>query len=228
MQTIYDYFDKIYCISLEKRADRRVHFKENYPNLGVSDVTYWNAVDGTLVDAPATWEWTKGLYGCTLSHAAVINDAIQHGYEAITVFEDDAVVSDKFLETALPIMKDLQGKEWDMVIWGYINLEPPVPVTDRYQRLTRNLHAHAISYSKTGLEKMHREFTRDELLPNDYILGDIVMKEGFVYAPYENLATQRGDYSDVENRYTFQFKERKTSLKVKERLLNYMNRLRKK
>ena len=44
-----DYFDKVYCINLDKRTDRWKESTDEFKKWGVSGVTRYSAVDGSLL-----------------------------------------------------------------------------------------------------------------------------------------------------------------------------------
>lgn len=200
---IYNYFDHIYCISLKRRTDRRESFLKNLPYLGLAEIEYWDAVDALEIEVPTDWGYSKPLYAVTQSHAAVLKDAIDKGYNSILVFEDDAVVAKEFQQMAFEIMDCLKTQSWDLVVWGYLNREEPIKLHSKYLKLTKNLHAHAISYSYIGMRKMHEHFLQSKW-PSDYTMGE-KMREMNVYGPLKNLVIQSGGYSDIEGKDTFQF-----------------------
>lgn len=109
---INSYFDKIYCINLDKRSDRwenvKLQFEENNIN-----VERWSAVDGTNIpdnffnDIIQTNKSEKQLsnlgilenkyaLACLLSHLSVIKDAKYKKYKKILIFEDDISIENEF------------------------------------------------------------------------------------------------------------------------------------
>lgn len=106
---------KKFVINLERRKDRKMSFLNR--NTTLTDVYFSSAVDGqkaTLaelnqigVKTAPNWrdpfrnrKITKGEIGCVLSHYNVWQQCITLN-EPIIVFEDDAIITDKFNETYL-------------------------------------------------------------------------------------------------------------------------------
>lgn len=76
----WDFFDKIYCISLEERADRRKEVKIQFDRVGLSfKVEFYIAPKH-----PDDCE--EGIYN---SHVACIKKGIQAGASRMVIFEDD-------------------------------------------------------------------------------------------------------------------------------------------
>jgi GR25 family glycosyltransferase involved in LPS biosynthesis len=76
----WTFFDKIYCISLDTRIDRREQVKKQFAELGFLD-----RVEFVIVAKHATNQ-EKGIYQ---SHMKCLNKGIESGAQHILVFEDD-------------------------------------------------------------------------------------------------------------------------------------------
>lgn len=84
--TGWDFFDHIYCISLEERQDRRQAAEASFAKVGLT-----GKVEFVIVKRhPSNVE--QGMYE---SHMACLRRGLQAGAERIVVFEDD-VVFDRF------------------------------------------------------------------------------------------------------------------------------------
>ena len=91
------YFDKIYCINLDKRTDRWIFFKNQCEKFSINSVERISAVDGDLInqnDYPN--KFLKGEIGLLLTSIKIFEDAIDNGYENILLFEDDCLINDNF------------------------------------------------------------------------------------------------------------------------------------
>jgi len=71
--------DKIYCISLRNRHDRRILCQKEFNNVGLTNVHY-HIVDPHPIN---------GCYGCAESHIQCVQDAKNNNYENVLIFEDD-------------------------------------------------------------------------------------------------------------------------------------------
>jgi GR25 family glycosyltransferase involved in LPS biosynthesis/glycosyltransferase involved in cell wall biosynthesis len=115
----------IHLINLDSSADRLALFQKRNGHLG--DVIRFPAIDGRLLDreklvkegvmAPDC-DYEPGAIGCALSHVGLWRKSVNEG-RIITVFEDDAVATYRFQETATQILSALPD-DWDFIQWGYI------------------------------------------------------------------------------------------------------------
>lgn len=109
---INEYFDKIYCLNLEKRKDRWVKVSDQFNRFSIN-VERFNAIDGQLIsddefnsvnpdgisgeDASSSGIIeNKNAMACLLSHINIIKDAKKNGYKKILIFEDDVLLSSDF------------------------------------------------------------------------------------------------------------------------------------
>jgi len=84
----------------------------------------FTAVDGADTGAPSEWKGTPGAWGCSRSHAAVIEQALADGTERLLVFEDDATFVPGFSGQLdrLTVPEDCQ-----MLYLGGEHLAEPLP-----------------------------------------------------------------------------------------------------
>lgn len=76
----WDYFDRIYCISLTERTDRREEAKAQFAAVGLSDKVEFVVVDKHPVDCE------EGIYE---SHILCMKKGLDAGAGTILIFEDD-------------------------------------------------------------------------------------------------------------------------------------------
>lgn len=134
-------FNEIYIVNLERRPDRLNRFLEYYNKSDLQNysVNKFNAVDGSKIDVdtvPLTelarlemkqletmgfrykhYQLTKGAIGCYLSHVKIWEHIVDHDYEMVLVFEDDARPPPNFLKLVKQNLK-LIPKDWDIVLLG--------------------------------------------------------------------------------------------------------------
>jgi GR25 family glycosyltransferase involved in LPS biosynthesis len=123
-------FDKAYVISLEDSEDRRAQFYKYSKKAGI-DVEWFPAVNGRKLDFEKLLtdeiissdidESQKGTLGCTLSHRGVWKKFLDDGGEVALVFEDDSIISPKFLKQIGNLDFNALG-EWDMIWLGTFKL----------------------------------------------------------------------------------------------------------
>jgi len=84
MTAAWDYFDKIFCISLSHRTDRREEAGRQFAAVGLSDRVEFLIVEKDSEDPER---------GCYESHLACLRKGLEAGAELIVVFEDDILFS---------------------------------------------------------------------------------------------------------------------------------------
>jgi hypothetical protein len=106
----WDYFDKIYCISLDERSDRRNDAQIQFDKIGLPDHVEFHIVKKHPHDSEA------GIYE---SHMACLKKGLQAGAEKIVIFEDDVVFdgfSPQRLNQCIDFMRDTPG--WRAFFFG--------------------------------------------------------------------------------------------------------------
>ena len=134
-----------YCISLEKRDDRRRSAGAEFEREGLS-VEFFPATDGRI-DTPKGLYVKPAEYGCSMSHTRVWRDMIEKGHPAALVFEDDIRLVPDFTSKLVRVLEDAEGIPWDI-----IHLGPLLPIAkekgltqDLYEGQALGTHAYLIS-----------------------------------------------------------------------------------
>lgn len=83
--TVYNYFDRIVCVNLSHRRDKRNRVSKVFDTLHIPVQFY------TAQSHPK-----GGRYGCFHSHINVIKEAYNDGMQNILIFEDDVVPSPSY------------------------------------------------------------------------------------------------------------------------------------
>jgi GR25 family glycosyltransferase involved in LPS biosynthesis len=122
---INEYFDKIYCINMSKRADRWEAVTKRFEAVGLTNVYRWEALDGDVLEVLLGGELSKRNYvASTISHLMAINHAKYNNYERVLILEDD-VCPHKDLQKMFDDFYEKQSKlAWDIFYFGFI------PITD--------------------------------------------------------------------------------------------------
>ncbi len=182
----WDYFDKIYCISLDERPDRQKEARRAFAGVGLSE-----AVEFVIVKKhPRNCE--QGIYE---SHLQCMKKGLDAGAENILIFEDD-IAFDRFTAEALGRAVGFlsSGWTWNMFFFGCMvkgskRTAHPSIVNIRYRSLT---HAYAIHhrFARKLLGRPWRE------VPYDDFLRDLEDKQ--MFALYPSIAFQSDSRSDNE------------------------------
>jgi GR25 family glycosyltransferase involved in LPS biosynthesis len=76
----WDFFDRVYCISLQSRPDRRREAKKQFAAVGLAEKVAFSIVEK---------DPTNQVAGIFQSHIACLQSGLAAGAETILVFEDD-------------------------------------------------------------------------------------------------------------------------------------------
>jgi GR25 family glycosyltransferase involved in LPS biosynthesis len=213
---INDYFDKIYCINLDRRPDR---WEENclpqFKELGM-EVERFSACDGkTEVDLGHGDVYNAELAG-TISHLKAIKKAKEEGVERLLLLEDDVVfstngntnTSEMFSERIKQVPED-----WDILFFGGNHVGDMSNVSPGVVKLNGSYAIHACGIKNTAFDIMitHLERNIDKVMGDketrikpsvaaDYFLAQLHRSLG-VYCFIPHLAWQKDGHSDIQNAY---------------------------
>lgn len=186
MAASLDHFDKIYCISVDERTDRRAAAGDQFARVGLS-----GRVEFVIVKKhPADCE--QGIYE---SHLLCMEKGMNAGAERILIFEDD-VIFQRFEGATLSNCADFlrRNQSWHMFFFGCMV---------RGSRRTVFPSVRKIKYrSLTQAYVIHRKFAEILLqhpwrkIPYDDFLKDLMDDE--TYAAYPSIAFQSNSPSDNE------------------------------
>ena len=117
LENPFDFFQKIYCISLPQSSDRKTTISKHFENLKIKD-----RVEFIYVDAPAgnfnnTNFKKAGVLGCSLSHMKAVYDAVDKQYDNCLIIEDDTFFSQDYHKRMLIGLSELP-KNWDILYFG--------------------------------------------------------------------------------------------------------------
>ena len=99
--------DHIYCLNLERSADRREKIGKEFEKESL-DVEFFKGCDGKAIGK-------SGVFGCAQSHITIWKDVVEKGYENVLIFEDD-VWLEKDFKKYLEILE--APEKWDVLYLG--------------------------------------------------------------------------------------------------------------
>lgn len=180
---VWDFFDRLYCVSLREREDRRKSAREEFAKVGLGD-----SVEFIICDRLSD-EFEKEVYE---SHMTCLRKGLEAGAKNIVVFEDD-VEFDGFdpdkLKSCVEFLQ--QNPEWKVLLLGALlrssrKTDNPCIQKVRYRSLT---HAYALNrhYAETLAYEPWRGIVNDTLFRP--LTDDI-------YALYPMCAFQKNFTSD--------------------------------
>lgn len=201
----WDYFDRLYCVSLRKRADRRKSALDEFSKVGLA-----GRVEFVMGECHP-YNMEQGVYE---SHMMCLRKGLEAGARNIVVFEDD-VEFDRYSQERLRRCTEFLRRhpEWKVLLFGALirssrKTESPCVQKVRYQSLT---HAYA-------LNRHYAEALANE--PWQGIVNDTLFRPltDDVYAVYPMCAFQKYFTSD---NYKY------PKLVIIRRLLGGLNRIQK-
>lgn len=161
MDNPYYFFDMILCITLENRKDRQESSQAMFSKLNI----------------PAEFFYVQkhpegGKIGCFTSHIECIKKAYNAGANNLLVFEDDVRISKGYKKELISYCVEfMKNNDWEMFKFGYgpagysINkfygaseIVPAIIQHNGYQ-------THAYSISKTGMERVLKDYVYHLQLP---------------------------------------------------------------
>lgn len=207
----FSYFDRVAVINLRRRADRLAEFQQqvraiDWPFRPIEVVRAFDGGSG-VIPCPRTFTQGGGAWGCSLSHAYLVGQALMDGVERLLVFEDDAAFLPGFAELVRELLVRVPA-DWQMIHLGGQNMKPPTPLegVDGIVRSVEVGRTHA--YALQGKEIMQAWFLwcAQASVHIDWYT-DRFLKRFKCYAPAPFIVAQRGqtmsDINGRENRGTF-------------------------
>ncbi|MFJ9451903.1 glycosyltransferase family 25 protein [Herbaspirillum sp. NPDC101397] len=113
----------VFIISLDNAVARRSSFSAHNRHLDYEFISAFRgeSVAPEVLSDPnlfaSNLSYTKGAYGCALSHLAVWFAAMDNN-EIVTVAEDDAIFRYDFQSIHQQVLNNLPD-DWDIVMWGW-------------------------------------------------------------------------------------------------------------
>lgn len=118
-------FDKVVCINLSERKDKREVMQKKFDDLGI-EVEWYTAVQYGFIPRLAKVINSSGIgkfnenqpyeIGAALSHYSVIKQALNEGAEKILVFEDDVLFHKEFNNKVEKYLQDAPT-DWDLLLF---------------------------------------------------------------------------------------------------------------
>lgn len=197
-------FDKIFCINLEKRKDRKMECEIIF-NKYKLNVEFINAVDGSLIKD------TKGLKpgaaGCCLSHKMIYEKIKNNSsLKKVLILEDDVEFHSDF-KNLFKKYYSYVPDDWQMIFFGGSHNEPPKPVNEYVHKLKKTFTTHCYALKNSAIDIILNQFSEENIfnLQADVHLYKI-QKKISCYGFRKHIAWQREGYSDIEEahrRYDF-------------------------
>ena len=181
------YFDKIYCINLDRRTDRWEHFLNQSKNFGLNDFERISAIDGgKLNPSDFSSPLNQGELGLLLTTIKIFEDSIQNKYEKILILEDDCVFENELNKIDL-FFRSLPS-DWDMIYFGgnhnvHGGYPEPIVINDYVKKVSYTYSSHMIGFNIKIYEKI-MSLLKTNQFPVDVVYSRL-QKENKCYRTYE-------------------------------------------
>lgn len=206
MNILNEYFDKIYCINLDRRPDRWEECQIIFDSMGL-EVERFSACDGQMIDT-GYGKVYNGELGGTISHTRLIKHVIDSNHNNALILEDDVEFSSDFLTKTEEILKELPIN-WDILFFGGNHTGGFEKYSNNLIRVFRTYALHCYAVNKSGLPTIHDNMIRfightltcnKQLTPS--VAADFYMAKTHpllnVYSAYPNISWQRESFSDLQ------------------------------
>jgi GR25 family glycosyltransferase involved in LPS biosynthesis len=200
---INNYFDNIYVLNLNRRADRFEKIKNKLDLLNIKFERF-SAIDGDDI-SDDEYDFSKFIQGrgmlenkyalaCLRSHIEIIKDAKSKGYERILIFEDDVLISK---DINIHLQKLRKIKDWKLLYLGSTQYNWDVEFIEDFFLSKRSLgtFAYGIDYS------IYDEILNQSVGKSvDNVISDIQGKYyGECYTFYPNICVSDVSESDIRS-----------------------------
>lgn len=201
---LFDYFDKVYCINLDRREDRMNSFNEEVKKYNLGDFERFSAYDGrTLNMSQYNTKLNPGELGLVLSNLELIKIAKKEKFKSILIVEDDC----KFTDEVSTIEKyfNFLPEDWDMIYMGgnhntHMGVVPPKKINELVVKLHSTYSTHFVGLNNTVYDHVEAGLTKFiEPLDVTYVRLQQIFN---VYSFYPAIAKQIVDFSDIQNKIT--------------------------
>lgn len=197
MNSLNDYFEKIYCINLAKRSERWESAKKQFLNNNIIAVRY-GAIDGNQYDSVNGLK--PGELGCLLSHLNILKECQKNNIENVLITEDDVEFCDDFNFKFFEYIKELP--KWDILYLGanhglcnpYEN-NPPIKLTEHVYKVLHAYSTHAYAVNKSCYQYLIDHISKSTNSLD--VMYSKIQKNLEVYVFRPHLAWQSEGYSDI-------------------------------
>lgn len=202
MNKITDFFDKTYCVNLDKRKNRWDECVNEFTKWGIDGVERVSAIDGsTLKTSDYNINFEIGNVGLILTNINIIKEAKEKNYSSILILEDDVVFTDE-INNISNYFSQLP-EDWDMLYFGgnhntHMRVKPPIIINDKVSKLHNTYTTHCVGIKDTMFDILLNMLPKLSAPIDVQYAG--LQKIFNVYCFYPAIAKQRVGFSDIQNK----------------------------
>jgi GR25 family glycosyltransferase involved in LPS biosynthesis len=197
MINLNEYFEKIYCINLERRLDRYESVLNEFNKFNIQGVEIYSAIDGNTIINNSSL--LNGELGILETHYNIIKSCKEHGVKNVLILEDDIY----FTEEINKLNDYMQSvpKDWDLLYFGgnHIYGNPPTKINDKILKLNFTVALHCVAINESIYDAILAVLPLRKKQVDTYYAQ---LQSGYNgYSFYPNMAKQKADYSDIQNKF---------------------------
>jgi hypothetical protein len=206
MNILNEYFDKIYCINLDRRADRWDECCSIFEKMNLN-VERFSACDGQLLDI-GYGKVYNGEFGGTVTHTRLIKKIKDEKLEKVLILEDDIEFCDTFEKDFKSSIQELPN-DWDLLFFGGNHTGGYDKISEKIGRVYRTLALHSYAVNQKAIDILYENMIRfvgntlgcgKQLTPS--VAADFYMSRLQpmlnCYSIFPNLTWQRESFSDLQ------------------------------
>jgi len=201
MNKITDFFDKTYCVNLDKRKNRWDECVTELTKWGIEGVERVSAVDGsTLNMSDYNTKVEPGALGLILTNIEIIKEAKEKNYSSILILEDDVIFTDE-VNNISDYFSQLP-EDWEMLYLGgnhntHMGDKPPILINDKVSKIHNTYTTHCVGIKNTMFDVILNNLPKlSEPIDVQYANLQKIFN---VYCFYPAIAKQRVGFSDIQN-----------------------------
>ena len=191
--------DKIFCINLNHRLDRKHRCEEIFKKYDFS-VEFFTAIDGKNLNIEAKIK--SGNVGCCLSHREIYRKFSNSNWNNILILEDDVELVEDFVDLFNLYYREVPD-DWHLLYLGgnHINTTKNM-ISEHIHKLRNTYTTHCYLLNRKVIPFLLTEFNDSNIYTQevDVHLSNI-QKQIPCYGVTPHLAWQRASFSDIEENY---------------------------
>jgi hypothetical protein len=196
---LFDRFDKVYCINLDRRPDRLENFKKEVEKYNLGEFKRFSAYDGKQLNLTNEYNLKPGEIGIIKSNLDIIKDAKKNNYKTILIIEDDCVFRDEIIN--FEDYFKLLPSDWDMLYMGgnhntHMGVKPPLKINDKVVKLHSTYSAHFIGIKSSVFDQIEELLEKGQQpLDVEYVTLQKIFN---CYSFTPALTSQLVNFSDIQ------------------------------
>ena len=202
-----DYFDKIYCINLDRRVDRWEECQKIFSKNNL-EVERFSAIDGNETPYNLGYPYDNELAGA-ISHLNVVKKAKELCLKNVLILEDDVVFHND-LNTLFPEFIKQLPNNWEGFLFGGNHVGGRIHITPNISKVKRSYALHAYGLNEKSYDhiinymghKINRVIKEGKEVIKSSVAADFFMADThqvlnwYCFTPH--LAWQKEDFSDIQ------------------------------